>query len=71
MSDEKEINNAWQFVCDWYNEEQIYQAIQDDMHPLGRNRIPRDVTSREFATWLTEQYRLAMAKGINIANGLK
>lgn len=61
----KEIN-AWQVACDWYNEEQIYQAIQDDMHPFGLHRIPTDIGSREFAAWLTEQYRLAMAKGFQL-----
>jgi len=26
--------------------------------------VPKDVTSREFAEWLTNEYRLAMTKGI-------
>jgi hypothetical protein len=28
--------------------------------------IPRDVFSVEFAEWLCDQYRLAMAKGIQL-----
>jgi hypothetical protein len=31
------------------------------------NPVPKDVSSLEFATWLTEQYRLAMAKGAQLA----
>lgn len=68
-SAEKKITNAWRFASDWYNEEQIYQSIQNDRHPLfGATSIPADVTSREFASWLTEQYRLAMAKGIEVSH---
>ncbi|EKK02693.1 hypothetical protein RBSH_01989 [Rhodopirellula baltica SH28] len=29
--------------------------------------VPTDVTSREFAEWLTDQYRLAMRKGAELA----
>lgn len=31
------------------------------------NQIPEDVHGDEFAEWLTKQYQLAMAKGIELA----
>lgn len=51
------IKTAWEIAEAWYTEEAIYNSI---------NRVPTDVTSREFARWLTHQYRLAMAKGIQL-----
>jgi hypothetical protein len=32
----------------------------------GSNRTPTDIYSDEFASWLTHQYRLAMAKGVQL-----
>ena len=58
----------WDFVCGWYRPHEVEQAIQESG---GRgygawDKIPTDVFSREFAEWLTHQYRLAMNKGIQI-----
>lgn len=53
---------AWDFVCEWYRSEQIHHSINAIHGPY----IPQDVKSKEFAEFLTDQYRLAMAKGIQI-----
>lgn len=45
----------------WYRED----CIIDDLRRKGG--VPTDVFSHEFAAWLTEQYQLAMAKGIQLA----
>lgn len=50
--------SAWEIAERWYGEHQI----RDDIARNGG--VPQDVSSAEFAAWLTEQYRLAMAKGI-------
>ena len=50
------------FARDWYNPASI-------RHTISRNAgsdIPTDHDSDEFATWLCGEYRLAMAKGIEI-----
>ena len=44
----------------WYQVDDIYRGI------MSRVEEPRDTRSREFAEWLTSQYRLAMAKGIQL-----
>ena len=52
---------------DWYDEEGIYLSIQhsgDENRIASWDKVPDDVYSREFARWLTRQYRLAMVKGI-------
>lgn len=51
---------------DWYKVDEIHHALR---HAGSGNfgaadQIPTDVKSREFAEWMTKQYRLAMAKGI-------
>lgn len=54
---------SWEAACEWYKPEETYRCIQDDLRK-GELKIPRDITSREFADWLTDQYRLAMNRGI-------
>lgn len=68
---EWEAGDAWQFACDWYPEEQIARSIQKTRSIAAEphEKIPEDVYSHEFAKWLTDQYRLAMAKGIQIGRG--
>ena len=58
----------WAIAEAWYGEMEIYRSIQRGLSPLAedRERIPPDVSSPEFASWLTNQYRLAMAKGIQL-----
>ena len=66
----------WEFACMWYQPGQIAYSIARSNAGFGSyaiesamgqsSRIPKDVLSQEFAEWLTEQYRLAMAKGIEI-----
>ena len=51
-----------EFANEWYRTDDIARCIAD----AGPCKIPHDVHSREFAEWLTDQYRLAMAKGIQI-----
>lgn len=63
------LPSPWDFACGWYQPDEIYRAINRLREPLTGDRskqIPEDVTSREFAEWLTHQYRLAMNKGIEI-----
>ena len=54
-----------QFAESWYGVDEIHHAIQRPWLS-GSDKIPKDVGSREFAVWLTTQYRLAMAKGIRL-----
>ena len=57
------MSSAIQFANEWYKPEEIFNSINTRN---GRCEIPHDVHSREFADWLCAQYRLAMAKGIQI-----
>jgi hypothetical protein len=65
--------SAWETACKWYSPDEIHRTIlakQSKPHLLDNwpnEPIPADVTSREFAEWLCDQYRLAMAKGIQLA----
>lgn len=61
--------SPWDIAEAWYQEDQIAKAIERSgrQECLGAwERIPEDVHSPEFARWLTHQYRLAMAKGIQL-----
>lgn len=63
--------DAWRFACQWYTEDEIFRSIQNGLKVTSpvSEKIPTDVRSREFAKWLTDQYRLAMNKGIQIGSG--
>lgn len=56
------VRRPWEFACQWYDVESIHHAISHD-----KSIVPADVYSREFAEFLTEQYRLAMRKGAELA----
>ena len=59
--------NAWEIAEDWYRESDIAHSIQYSRSiAYDGEKIPVDVYSPEFAKWLTNQYRLAMAKGIQL-----
>lgn len=64
------IENPYLFACEWYRPEAIFAAMnryRNEFHNSDKYaNIPADVTSFEFAAWLTEEYRLAMAKGIEL-----
>ena len=73
MSDDqpKPDESAFDFASRWYNADSVYSYIQrqHDGRPFTMDQpdpMPVNVKSREFANWLTNQYRLAMAKGIEI-----
>jgi hypothetical protein len=57
----------WDFACGWYTVDEIHRSILS-RHKSGfvKTEIPSDIESRDFADWLTEQYRLAMWKGIEV-----
>ena len=65
---EPQTTSDWEFACNWYKPDEIERAIQQSGgKSFGAwDKIPADVTSREFAVWLCDQYRLAMNKGIQI-----
>lgn len=52
----------------WYDTEGMTKAIQSagDGGFGDQGPIPQNVKSKEFAEWMTYQYRLAMAKGIQL-----
>lgn len=57
-----------EFANEWYRENEIHHSIQrrsltDKNDP---SFIPCVIDSPEFSSWLTKQYRFAMAKGIGI-----
>lgn len=59
-----------QIATEWYTADEVYRGIAMQRSvPGALPSIPRDVTSREFAEWLTDQYRMAMAKGIQLGRG--
>ena len=64
------VRRSWDFACQWYGVDHIHEAISRQelvKHPGDVPAVPRDVTSREFAEWLAEQYRHAMRKGAELA----
>ena len=65
---ENHRRTPWEIAQSWYGAEDIHRAIQcSGSGEFGAwSQIPANVKSREFAEWLTEQYRLAMAKGIQL-----
>lgn len=77
MSNELAGKTAWEFACEWYTPGEIAWSIARHKNGFGalmiespeHRKLPTDVYSQEFAEWLTEQYRLAMAKGIDIGEG--
>lgn len=58
--------SPFEIAEDWYKQDEIYEALKKaGTDAFGAcDEIPSDVKSREFANWLTTQYRLAMSKGI-------
>ena len=60
-----------EIAAGWYLTEEIWNAIRpvDFTRKKYADSIPTDVRSREFAEWLTGQYRAAMEKGIQLARG--
>ena len=55
--------SPWDIAEKWYSEAQTVTTLS---LPEYNSKIPRDVTSPEFGKWLTNEYRLAMAKGIQL-----
>lgn len=53
--------SSWEFACEWYTVEALQAYLRH-----SQSDVPTDVRSDEFAEWLTEQRRLAMARGIMI-----
>lgn len=62
--------NPTEFSEAWYSVDEIFNCINQSrsVFDLPGSRCPEDVHSREYAEWMTKQYRLAMAKGIQVAN---
>ena len=54
----------FEIACEWYKVGDIRRSIFFSFD--SPNSPPSNVESFEFAEWLTAQYRLAMAKGIEI-----
>lgn len=66
----KITDGPWAFACQWYKVEDIHRNITQVRYAVGvgdLDCVPPDVSSLEFAEWLTEQYRLAMCKGAQLA----
>ena len=64
------VRRPWDFACQWYGVDEIHNAINREQrlkHPGDVPAVPPDVTSREFAEWLANQYRHAMRKGAELA----
>lgn len=70
MPEQSIVTRPWDFACQWYGVDEIYHAINREktLKQIGNlPSVPADVTSREFAEWLADQYRLAMRKGAELA----
>ena len=52
----------------WYDAQSVHRSILRcrDLKGPSSETVPTDVHSEEFAKWLTTQYRLAMAKGVQL-----
>ena len=64
------VRRPWEFACQWYGVDEIHHAINREerlKQPGDVPKVPADVTSREFAEWLANQYRHAMRKGAELA----
>lgn len=62
-----EGKTPWQFACSWYSANEVKHLIARKLSCPDRDSdFPADVSSDAFAVWLTEQYQLAMTKGIEI-----
>lgn len=63
------VRRPWEFVCQWYDVDDIHRCITSKLNPVfgGSADIPKDTASREFAEWLAGEYRLAMRKGAELA----
>lgn len=58
----KITENAYQFAKQWYDYDEIHRCI------LSKQvEIPKDISSREFAEYITDISRLAMMKGAQLA----
>jgi hypothetical protein len=69
-SDQSIVRRPWEFACQWYGVDEIHHSINREqrLKQIGDvPAVPSDVTSRKFAEWLTEQYRLAMRKGAELS----
>lgn len=68
-----EKKTSWDIAVEWYSVEEIERSIQRSLNSSifdsSIATIPQDVQSPDFAEWLTQQYRYAMAKGIQLAQG--
>jgi hypothetical protein len=61
-----ETKTPYQTAVDWYKEEEIHRSILSLQRGVDRSeKIPTNILSKEFAIWLTGQYRAAMSKGIH------
>lgn len=59
-----------QIASEWYTVDEVHRCLLAVApERVMSEAVPIDVTSREFAEWLTNQYRLAMAKGIQLGRG--
>lgn len=63
MCEKYGILPSWKTAENWYNADQIHESLKN-----VAERYPHDFGSREFSESVTHQYRLAMAKGIELAN---
>jgi hypothetical protein len=63
--------NGWKAAEDWYNEQEIINHLKRRKEKPSafepHDRIPEDIYSEDFGKWLCNQYRLAMNKGIEMA----
>lgn len=64
MAIEHHRKTPWEIAENWYGVDDIHNCLKN---PRTANSMPpQDTTSREFAAWMTHQYRLAMAKGVQL-----
>ena len=63
------VHRPWDFACQWYGEAEVERSIQRHLGVShdGGDKMPTDVSTPEFAKWLTDQYRHAMRKGAELA----
>ena len=64
------VDDPVQYTTRWFSPQVVHQAILDPRHAImigDLTNVPEDTRSREFAEWLTLQYRMAMAAGAQMA----
>jgi hypothetical protein len=66
MDNMRQKRTPFDIADSWYSEEEVFNYLQKNDIRDSFSKVPTDIKSKEFARWLTLQYKLAMSKGIQL-----